>query len=183
MSFGEAFGNLDGDGNGVAHCGDAASKEFTKSLSFDELEHQKVDAFMVPDVVEGADIGVGESGDSARFLFEPLAKIDILGKAFGQNLDSDNAAEASVASAIDLAHAACAERCHNFIRSEFCAWSEGHDLRDYNLGLGLPGKTLCRNSFHEKAGFATTRPLKKEIPAEQDTFDKQFQLLAGRART
>jgi hypothetical protein len=39
-------------------------------------------------------------------MFEPLAKIDILGKTFGQNLYSNNAAQATVASTVNFAHAA-----------------------------------------------------------------------------
>src|SRR5208282_3571289 len=98
---------------------------------------------MVPDVVERADIGVGESGDNTRFLFQPLAKLHILGKAFGQNLDSDNAAQAAVTSAVNFAHAAGTEWRNNCVGPEFCTWSKGHDLLDYNLGLRLPGKALC----------------------------------------
>src|SRR5208283_4328685 len=117
MGFGQPFGNLDGDGNNALHCGDAVSKQCTQSLSFDELQYQKIDTFMVPDVVDGADIWVGEFGDSARLMLEPLAKIGILRKVLGQNLDSDNAAQATVASAIHFAHPANTEGRDNFVRS------------------------------------------------------------------
>src|SRR5208283_3820996 len=105
MSLGEAFGNLDGDRNNGAHGGDAGGKQFTQSLSFDELQYQKVSTFMVPDVVEGADIGVGEFGDSARFMLEAAAKIDILRKVLGKDLQGANAPQPAVEGAIQLAHA------------------------------------------------------------------------------
>src|SRR5208283_2958154 len=133
MSLGEAFGNLDGDRNNGAHGGDAGGKQFTQSLSFDELQYQKVSTFMVPDVVEGADIGVGEFGDSARFMLEAAAKIDILRKVLGKDLDGDNAAQAAVASAIHFAHATGAEWSEDLVGAYMGAWSEGHSGANYNL--------------------------------------------------
>src|SRR5208282_628621 len=105
---------------------------------------------MVPDVVEGADIGVGESGHSARFLFETLAKIDILGKAFGQDLDGDDAPQATVASAIHFAHPACAKRRLNFIRTKFRAGSESHSCaRLYPTHHFQPDSTIRRSGSRQ----------------------------------
>lgn len=68
----------------------------------------------------------------------------ILGKMFRQDLDGDNAVEATVSSAVNFAHTAGAERGKNFVRTEFCAWSDRHTLRDYNLGKQRPGERLRR---------------------------------------
>jgi hypothetical protein len=45
----------------------------------------------------------------ARFMFEPLQALWIVGKSFRQNLDGDNSIQAGVDGAIDLAHPACAQ--------------------------------------------------------------------------
>jgi len=45
----------------------------------------------------------------ARFMFEPLQALWIVGKSFRQNLDGDNSIQPGVDGAIDLAHPACAQ--------------------------------------------------------------------------
>ena len=41
-------------------------------LALQELHHQKVDAILVSDVVEGADIGMGQRGDRSSLAVQPL---------------------------------------------------------------------------------------------------------------
>ena len=83
MGLGESFGDLHGDGNYVAHRWNAVGNQLPQSRPFDELQHQKIDALIVPDVVQGADIGVGEFRNGARFMLEPLAQFHILREPFG----------------------------------------------------------------------------------------------------
>lgn len=134
MGLGEAIGNLHSDGDDLADRRSAEGKELTQGLSFDEFEDQEIYAAVMADVVQGADIGMRELGDSTSFVLEAMAKMGILGKMFRQNFDRDEAVEAAVSSAVNFAHAAGAEWRKNFVRAEFCAWSDGHMLRDYNLG-------------------------------------------------
>ena len=47
----------------------------------------------------------------------------------GENFDGNDAVEASVVGAVDLAHASGAERGLNFVRAEFCAGGQRHGVR------------------------------------------------------
>lgn len=140
VGFGKPIGNLHCDGYDLADRRNAGGEELTQGLSFDEFEDQEIYTVVVTDVVQGADIGMRELGDGTSFVLESMAKMGILGKMLRQNLDRDEAIEATVSSAINFSHASGAEWGKNFVRTEFCAWSEGHTLRDYNLGKGGWGK-------------------------------------------
>ena len=70
---GQAFGHLHGDGNHAAHRKGAGGQQFAQGFAFDQFEHQKIAAFMVADVMQGADIRMSELGDRARFIFQALA--------------------------------------------------------------------------------------------------------------
>ena len=48
-------------------------------LTFEVLQHQKLHALLVPDVVEGADMRMIERGHGARLALEPLAEEGIAG--------------------------------------------------------------------------------------------------------
>ena len=78
VSLGQPFGNLHGDRNNLADGENSRNKQFAQRLPFDELEYQKVYTVLVPDVVEGANIGMRETGDGTRLLLQALAKIGFL---------------------------------------------------------------------------------------------------------
>jgi hypothetical protein len=97
-----------------------------EGLSFDVLHDEKVDAVLVSDVMEGADVWMLKRGDGARLAFEPLTEIGIGGERRGQDLDGDQAIEPDVPGLVNLAHAAGSQRAQDFIRTEADARSQAH---------------------------------------------------------
>jgi len=51
------------------------------------LHDQVVDAVLLPDVVEGADMGVVEAGHGPCFSFKPLPQLGSLGEMLGQDFE------------------------------------------------------------------------------------------------
>ncbi len=81
---------------------------------------------MRSDIMHGENVGMIESSDGTGFLLEAAQTVSVRRKGRGKNFDGDDAIEAGVAGAIDLAHTAGAERCKDFIRAEFRAAGERH---------------------------------------------------------
>ena len=81
---------------------------------------------MRSDIMHGENVGMIEGRNGTGFLLEAAQAIGIGGKGSGENFDGDDAIEAGVAGAINLAHTAGAERCKDFIRAEFRAAGERH---------------------------------------------------------
>ena len=63
----------------------------------------------VADVVERADVRVGQGGDRARLPIEPLPRLAILGRVPRQDLDRHGSIETRIPRPVDLAHTAGAE--------------------------------------------------------------------------
>jgi hypothetical protein len=74
-----------------------------------EFEHQIVDAAVLADVEQRADVGIGQFGDRLGLAVEPRAEGRIAGQRRGQDLDGDRAPETRVACLVDLPHPARAE--------------------------------------------------------------------------
>ncbi len=60
-------------------------------LALEVLHDQEVDAVLRADVVENADVRVGERGNGARFLLEPAAALRVAGHAGRQHLERHRA--------------------------------------------------------------------------------------------
>jgi len=60
-----------------------------------------------------------------------LAQCRIIGKMRSKDLDGDDAIQARVACAVDFSHAACAERCEDFVRAQASARGQCHNGVDY----------------------------------------------------
>ena len=86
--------------------------------SFDQLEDQCSDAVGFLQPVDRADVRVIECRERPRFAREAGAAFGIGGEVGREDLDRDVATELAVARAIDLAHAAGAERGHDRVGSE-----------------------------------------------------------------
>ena len=99
----------------------APAQAVGKRLAVEELHDQEVGAVLRADVVEMADVRMIQRGNGAGFALETLLEFGIGGEMSGENLDGNGAIEARVFRAVDLAHAAGAERGLNFVGTEFCA--------------------------------------------------------------
>src|SRR5262249_30577697 len=102
---------------------------FAQGFAVNQFGSDKMQIFMLPDVENGNDIRMIESRSGTRFSGESLNGSAILHQVFWQNFDSNLAFKPRIAGAIDLAHAACADRGENFIVTEFCANTESHSLK------------------------------------------------------
>ena len=123
----ERVGDLDPVAEHVRDGERAALEARRQRLPLQQLHDQVVHAVLVPDVVERADVGVVERRSGAGFALEARLELGGIGERLGEHLDRHLPVEAGVPRAIDLAHAACSERRHDFIRPEFRSRGQGHD--------------------------------------------------------
>ena len=93
---------------------------------FEVLHDQVINAILVADVVEDADVGMIEAGDGLRFAFEPLAEYGVPGKVRGQNLNGDGSIETRIFGAIHFAHPTRADGRHNLVGSKSRPVGEMH---------------------------------------------------------
>ena len=86
-------------------------------LALEVLHHQIVDAFLMANVVQRADVGVVEAGDGAGLALETLAQVGAAGDFRRQDLDGDGAIQPSVPATVDLAHPTGADRGEDLVRA------------------------------------------------------------------
>ena len=111
-----------------------AGDEGVQGLPGHELHHDEVDALGRLDLVDGDDVRVVEGGGGARLLHEAGAAGLVRQPLGGQHLDRHLAAEARVAGAVHLAHAARAEGPEDLVRAELRPGSEAHgDQRKFSI--------------------------------------------------
>jgi hypothetical protein len=99
---------------------------FGERFSFQEFHDEKRHAVELADVVNRADVRVGDSRHGAGFALKPFELRP--GRARRrQDLDRDRAIELWVSSVIDLAHASGAERRKDFISANSVSDGEVHE--------------------------------------------------------
>ena len=94
-------------------------------LAFEELHDEVLDALLVTDVVERADVRVRELRDRLCFALETLARLG-RGQVVGENLDRDSPLEPGVFCPVHLTHAARADRREDLVRAEPRSRGERH---------------------------------------------------------
>ena len=104
---------------------------------------QVVDAVVITDVVEDADVLVLEACYRPRFSLETLFQLGLVGQMRAQSLEGNNAVQPRVVRFIHLAHPASAKQREHFVGAEFCSGFETH----------FPVGTFCFNSSNQ---FSTT---------------------------
>src|SRR5262249_30135261 len=97
-------------------------------LPFQELHDEVLDAILVADVVERADVRMRELGDRLRLPFEPLPYILAPGEMLRQDLDCNRALQPRVPRLVDLAHPSRANGREDLVGSESGAGRESHLL-------------------------------------------------------
>ncbi len=80
------------------------------------------------DVEQCADVRMIERRDRARLAFEAVAQLRVGGQGRRQDLDGHAAIKPRVARPVDFAHAPCAERAQDFVRTEPGAGCEAHSF-------------------------------------------------------
>ena len=82
------------------------------------LHHEEIDLVLTPDVVQRADVWVGECGHRPGFAREPRAHRRIYRDAARQHLDRNKAVETGIGGAEDLTHATRAEQSLDAVRAK-----------------------------------------------------------------
>ena len=95
-------------------------------FAFQVLHHQEVGPVLGADVVQGADVGMVQSGDRLGFALEPLAQVGIRADMVRQHFDGHRAVEAGVDRLVDLAHAAGADGRLDLVGAEPLPWGKWH---------------------------------------------------------
>ena len=143
---GERVGDLDGDlaapDRPAARRVRAASASVSPSSSSMTRNAHRRRRLARPDVVERADVRMRQLRDGPRLALEALAAARVVGEIAGEHLDRDVAIEPRVARAIDLAHAAGAERPEDLERAEPAARTQSR-----RCAVG------CRRPWHAPASL------------------------------
>src|SRR5260370_39877051 len=106
---------------------------------------------VLADFVNGADVGMVESGSRTRFPAESFKRLRVIGDIFGQELQRHEAAEFSVLSLVNNSHAATAEFLDDAVMRDHLAdhWSRilrlGRGQVNESDGMVTSPKCCCRD--------------------------------------
>jgi hypothetical protein len=111
-------------------------------LAFHALHYEVVDAILLADVVQRADVGMVEGGDGSCLAFEPLPVHRIVGE-LREDLDGDSALEPCISRTVNLSHSAHTEHGENLVGSQTRSRGQYHIGANYTRAN--PSKTLMEN--------------------------------------
>ena len=97
-----------------------------QSFTLDQFHDQEVHAILVTDVMQRADVRMGEFRNRFGFALQTLPQGRIRGQIAGQNFDGYISLQTSVPGAIHLSHSSRPERRENLVRSEFDTRGKNH---------------------------------------------------------
>jgi hypothetical protein len=134
--------DLLGDVERGLHRQPAARQAVGQCRTLDQLEHERADALVFFELVDGGDVGVVHRREQPRFALEPSVPRRIGGEARRQDLERDVAAQAPIAGAIDLAHAAVTQHADHVVAAERLARLQPRLVRVVQLVNGgqVPGE-------------------------------------------
>src|SRR3989442_4314137 len=99
---------------------------FGQRFPLDAFHSEIINAVLMTDIMQGANIRMIQAGNGLRFALEALLANRIRGELRGQNFDRDGALQPRVAGAVNFAHAPRTKRHADFIRAKLCTWGERH---------------------------------------------------------
>jgi hypothetical protein len=142
----EGRGGLLRDRHRVGQRHRAARDVHGQILAFDEFHDQGARAPRLLDAVDGRDVRMIQRRQRFRFALKAREPVRVLCKDLRKDLDRDVAAQPRVGRAIDLAHAAGANRGDDFIRTEASTGGERHGLgsQSQDVAGGDDGRPLSR---------------------------------------
>ena len=121
---GESVGDFAGDAQNIFQRHRAVGGELAKIASFDELHGDVRDRIAAPDVVDRDDARMIQRRCRARFELEAAEMITARRQLGRENFQRDVALELRIARAINLAHAAGADRRDDLVRTDSRSRSE-----------------------------------------------------------
>src|SRR6267378_7849378 len=105
----QGIGDFDANGNhGVQFHGPARDDEL-EGRAVEKLHSDETLAVVLADFINGANVGVVQSGSGASFAAETLESMRVTDQIVGEEFESDKAAEVGVFGLVDDAHAAAAQ--------------------------------------------------------------------------
>ena len=122
----ERLAHFHADPQGLLQRNRAASQPVGQRFALQILHHQKIDAVLMPHVVQRADTRMIQRRNRARLAVESLSQLRVGGKMLRQDLDGHVAAQPGIPGAIHLAHSARSQRGHNLVRSKFRSRNQRH---------------------------------------------------------
>ena len=142
----------------------------------DELHRQEATRSpLLPDGMEGDDVGAVERGDDLRLAGKPLPALGV-GRLGRQNLHGDIAAETRIPGAVDLAHATGADQGLDAIQPQRGSRSRRGESAGMKTG-DAPNDSASLMSREQRvdvgpqrrvipAGFCEIRPARRGIPRQ-----------------
>jgi hypothetical protein len=121
----------------------------SQRLAVEQLDCEEGDAFVRAHIVDGQDIRMRQRGDRAGLAIESLARLWIDPRAGADRLDRDLPAQARVAGAVDLAHAAVAERLDDLVGAKLRSYQHDVGLRQPDCGSRTRG---CQTTVRWSVG-------------------------------
>lgn len=115
---GQRVGDLARDGHGLRQGQRAFLQHIAEGATVNELEYQVLRALNFFQAVDGCDVRVIERREQLRLALETADSFRMLCEQVMQRLDRHGAVEACVVRAIDRAHSAFAQLCHDFVWPE-----------------------------------------------------------------
>ena len=109
----QAVGDLPRDGNRVVYWDRTAAETYCEVLAGHQFHHERDGRVGQP--VDLRDIRMIERRERRGFALEPREPIGIAGEEVRQDLERDVALQPRIARAVDLAHAAGANRVQHFV--------------------------------------------------------------------
>ena len=87
-------------------------------FSFEILHDEELEAVLLADVVERADVGMVQPRDGSGLALEALSSLGLFGGFRRQDLDGHDPSHACVVRTIDLAHPSTSQEGDDLVRSQ-----------------------------------------------------------------
>jgi len=120
----ERVGDFDGQAEQHVHLQRASGNAMLEGQAVEILHCDEGLAVLFANVVNGADVGVVESGSRLGFAAEALQRLAILGDVFGEEFQGDEAIEPGVFGLVYNAHAAATQLFNDAVVRDSLAYHE-----------------------------------------------------------
>jgi len=111
----ECVGHFDGQVEQALQFERTSVERMLQGAAGQILHHDEQAAFMLANLMDGADVGMVQGGGSAAFAAEALKSLGIAGSFLGKKFEGDKAAEGSVFSLVNHTHSAAASKLYDAV--------------------------------------------------------------------
>src|SRR6266540_5859223 len=153
VRFVQSVGDLDAVAQRLLQRQRTLGETIRQRLALEKFHDQKLDFTLSTDVVERADVRMGELRDCFRFPLETLTNLLGRGEPLRQDFDRYGPPEPRVPSPVHLAHPARAERREDLVRAQPGAGGQDHLFASevqFDTSTSDDGWVLGTSSFIRK---------------------------------